>query len=282
MLAGAGTGRTGRAAACQARAMSSAPRAPWVVDLDGVMWLGSSPIEGSADAVARLRAAGHPVAFVTNNSAAPVAHVEAKLAAHGVAAEGDVLTSAGAAATLVAPGERVLVCGGPGLEEAVAERGATPVANDGADPGPVDAVVCGYWRAVDYDRIAWAATAVRRGARLLASNDDATYPTDHGLLPGAGTTLAAVERASGATAVVAGKPHAPLADWVHARHGTTPGVVVGDRPDTDGRFAATLGWRFALVLSGVTADADGADPRPDLVAPTLADVVDLALAGDLS
>lgn len=262
--------------------MSRTAGIPWVVDLDGVMWLGSTPIEGSAGAVSRLRAAGHPVAFVTNNSAAPVAHVEAKLAAHGVAAEGDVLTSAGAVATLVEAGERVLVCGGPGLEEAVAMRGAEPVSNDGTDPGPVDAVVCGYWRAVDYDRIGWAATAVRRGARLLASNDDATYPTDHGLLPGAGTTLAAVERAAGARAVVAGKPHAPLAEWVHARYGGDAGVVVGDRPDTDGRFAAALGWSFALVLSGVTRAVDGVDPAPALVAPTLADVVDLALGGDLS
>lgn len=61
-------------------------REPWAVDLDGVMWLGSAPIPGATDAVARLRAAGHPVVFVTNNSSLPVAVVEAQLAAQGVEA----------------------------------------------------------------------------------------------------------------------------------------------------------------------------------------------------
>ena len=28
--------------------------------------------------------------------------------------------------------------------------------------------------------------------------------------------------------------------------------MIGDRPDTDGHFARTLGWRFGLVLTGVT------------------------------
>lgn len=236
------------------------------------MWRGSVAVPGSAEAVARLRAAGHPVVFVTNNSSSVVADVEAKLAGHGVPAEGAVLTSAGAVATLVAPGERVLVCGGAGLVEALERRGAEPVVNEGADPGPVDAVVCGYWRAVDYDRIRWAATAVHRGARLLASNDDATYPSAEGTLPGGGATLAAVERAAGVAAVVAGKPNRPMADWLRSLHGGA-GVVVGDRLDTDGALAAALGWRFALVLTGVTA----AGAEADLVASDLAAAVDAAL-----
>jgi HAD superfamily hydrolase (TIGR01450 family) len=250
---------------------------PWALDLDGVVWLGAEPIPGAAEAVARLRAAGHPVVFVTNNSASELAHVEAKLAAQGVPASGAVLTSAGAVATLLAAGERVLVCGGPGLVEAVEGRGAVALVNEGRDPGRVDAVVCGYWRAVDYDRLRWAATAVHRGARLLASNDDATYPSSEGILPGGGATLAAVERAAGVAATVAGKPHRPMADWLRAEHGSA-GVMVGDRLDTDGAFAAALGWRFALVLSGVTTDAADVEPVPALVGADLATVVDQALA----
>ena len=52
-------------------------------------------------------------------------------------------------------------------------------------------------------------------------------------------------------------------------------MVIGDRPDTDGAFAGALGWRFALVLSGVTAAADlPVEPSPDVVAVDLAALVD--------
>ena len=242
----------------------------WVLDLDGVMWLAHEPIPGSADAVARLTAAGEDVVFVTNNSSAPVADVEASLTAHGVDAVGRVVTSAMAGATLVDPGERALVCAGHGVVEALGDRGVEVV----EDPGAADVVVVGMARHLTYDLLARASTAVRDGARLVATNDDATYPTPDGLLPGGGAILAAVERASGRTAVVAGKPHGPMADLVRARVGPR-GTVVGDRPDTDGRFAVELGFRFALVLSGVTRAEDlPVVPVPDLVATDLATVVD--------
>lgn len=245
----------------------------WALDLDGVIWLGEEPIAGSAEAVARLRAAGHDVVFCTNNSSRPRAEVEAELARHGIPAAGDVLTSAMAAAALVDPGERVLVCAGPGVVEALEARGAVPVS-----VGPADAVMVGFHRSFDFERLRIASAAVRDGARLLATNDDATYPTPNGLIPGGGAILAAVERASGRTAEVAGKPHAPMAALVTARLGGD-GVMVGDRDDTDGRFARALGYRFALVLSGVTTAAEVQAPLPDLVAADLAAVVDDVLGG---
>jgi 4-nitrophenyl phosphatase len=253
------------------------PTPAWVIDLDGVVWLADEPIPGAAEAVSRLRAAGHRIAFVTNNSSVTVADQEAKLAAHGIDGAGLVVTSAQVVAGLVAPGEQVLCCGGPGLAEALAARGAVVVAGDGR-AAEVHAVVVGLHRDFDYERLRVAASAVRRGARLLASNDDATFPTPAGLVPGAGAILAAVEAAGGKRAVVAGKPHPPMAEHLRERLGPV-GTVVGDRVDTDGALARALGWRFALVLSGVTAAIeDGAEPVPDLVAPTLAALVEVELA----
>lgn len=246
----------------------------WVLDLDGVVWLADRPIPGSAEAVARLRAAGEPVAFVTNMSYGRRRDVAAKLAAMGIDPAESVVTSAMAAATLVAAGERVLVVGGPGLVEEVEARGATVVR-----AGDADAVLVGYDPAFDYAAMTAAATAVRRGARLLASNDDATYPTPDGPLPGGGAILASIERACGCTATVAGKPHRPMRDLVRGLVGDR-GVVVGDRPETDGAFARALGFAFALVLSGVTRPGDPpAGPVPDLVGADLATVVELVLAG---
>lgn len=241
----------------------------FALDLDGVVWLADDPIPGAADAVARLRAAGVPVAFVTNNSAVPVGEVAAKLARHGIDPGDGVVTSAQAAAGLVEPGERALVCGGPGVAEALGARGAEVVRD-----GDADVVVVGFHRDFDYERLRIAATAVRRGARLVATNDDATYPTPEGPIPGGGAIVAAVATGSGVAPIVAGKPHEPMAALVRQHLGRS-GVMVGDRPDTDGRFARALGYRFALVLSGVTRPDDlPVEPAPDLVAPDLAAVVD--------
>jgi glycerol-1-phosphatase len=243
----------------------------WVIDLDGVIWLGDQPIPGSAEAVARLRETGESVVFVTNNSAVPVEAVEAKLGVQGIPAEGAVLTSAMAAARLVAPGDVALVCAGPGVDEALGARGVQTVRD-----GEADAVVVGFHRDFDYARLEAASRAVRGGARLLATNDDPTYPTPDGPIPGGGAILAAVATASGATPVVAGKPNQPMVDLVRSRVGGSQSIVVGDRPSTDGAFARALGFRFGLVLTGVTV-ALPVEPEPDLVAADLAALVDVEL-----
>jgi HAD superfamily hydrolase (TIGR01450 family) len=242
----------------------------WVLDLDGVVWLAEDPIPGAADAIHDLREAGEHVVFVTNNSNPTEAEYEAKLARHGIDARGSVISSAMAAADLIQPGERALVFGGPGIVEALDKRGAAVV-----DDGPADVVLVGFHREFDYDRMRRASDAVRAGARLIATNDDATYPTGTGVIPGAGAILAGIEKASGVHAVVAGKPNAPIADTVRRRLGPGDGMVIGDRLDTDGRLARALGFAFALVLTGVTRpdEVADADPRPDEVADDLAAVV---------
>ena len=251
----------------------------WVLDLDGVVWLSDEPIPGSTEAVASLRDRGERVLFLTNNSSmTPEQYVE-KLGRHGIpVTPDDVVTSAQAAARLVEPGERALVLGGPGIVEALTQRGVA-VTVAGADPGgrtTYDAVVMGWHRAFDFPMLEEVSTAVFRGARLIGTNSDATYPTPHGLIPGSGAILASVAYATGETPVVAGKPNAPIATLVEERLGGVPSVVVGDRPDSDGALAVAIGCRFALVLSGVTKDPAAAVPPPDVVAEDLAALVRLS------
>jgi 4-nitrophenyl phosphatase len=250
-------------------------------DLDGVVWLAHRPIPGSPEAVAALRASGRRVIFVTNNSVATRSQHEAALAMVGIPAEGDVASSSMAAAFLVRPGERVLVCGGPGVVEAFADRGAEVLLNDGRQTsGSFDAVVVGLHRDFDYARLDVAAAAVRAGARLIGTNSDSTFPTPEGLRPGGGAILAAVATASGAVPVIGGKPHQPMADVLaaivgSAEHPFEPAttLMIGDRLETDGLFAQRLGCRFALVRTGVTA----AGTTLDDVGPTVAiDATDLA------
>jgi HAD superfamily hydrolase (TIGR01450 family) len=246
-----------------------------ICDLDGVVWLAHRPIPGSVEAVARFRAAGRRVVFVTNNSSLRLADQEAALAAIGIPAADDVFTSAGAAAALLRSGERVLVCGGAGVAEAVAAVGASGISGDDESGIDADAVVVGFHREFDYERLRIAATAVRNGARLIATNDDATYPTPDGPIPGGGSILAAVATAAGAVPVIAGKPYPPMAAAVLDLLGRPdPGslLVVGDRASTDGRFAAALGCPFALVRSGVTAATAEVDVPVAIDAPDLAAV----------
>lgn len=253
--------------------------APVLCDLDGVVWLAHRAIPGSPEAIAALRSAGRRVLFVTNNSALMIEQQERALDDIGIPAHGDVLTSAQAAALLIEPGSRVLVCGGPGVSEALLARSIEVVDAAEIDAGGrVDVVVVGFHREFDYERLRRAAGAVRDGARLIGTNDDATYPTPAGPIPGGGALLAAVATASGVVPEIAGKPYAPMAGLVRAVIGRPDGdlsdiVMVGDRPSTDGLFARTLGCRYGLVWSGVTPKGAPVDPVPDLVADSLADLL---------
>jgi len=241
----------------------------WILDLDGVVWRGEQPLPGAADAVQRLRTRGETVLFVTNNSWFREGDQEAKLATHGIDASGAVVTSAMAAATLVEPGSTALVCGGPGVVEALTRRGVLTVRE-----GRADAVVVGWHRDFDYGRLTAAHRAVAEGARLIATNDDATYPAPGGAIPGGGAIVAAVATAAGVEPVIAGKPHPPMVELVVARAGRE-GIVIGDRPETDGLFARRMGMRFGLVLTGVTSEADlPVEPRPDAVGSDLLALVE--------
>lgn len=241
---------------------------PWVLDLDGVIRLGDQPIAGAAEAVALLRAAGEEVVFATNNAYRPIRDQEAALEAMGIPASGAVVGAAQAGASLLEPGERVLVVGGPGLVEEVQARGCTLV-----DDGPCDAVISGLDREFHYDALRRAGLAIRGGARWILTNPDQTFPTPHGLEPGAGAIGAAIQAAGGVMPRIGGKPEGAMVDLLRKRLGPE-GIVVGDRADTDGRFAVALGYRFALVLSGVTTAEDlPVEPAPHVVAAHLLQLV---------
>lgn len=255
-------------------------------DLDGVVWLTGIPIRGSVEAIHRLRASGRRVAFVTNSSAPTIGEQTAALAAIGIDADGDVVSSAMAAGGLVAAGERVLVAGGPGVVEAVERAGATAIAGDddaGVTQG-VDVVVVGLHREFDYHRLQLATAAIRAGARFVATNHDPLFPTPDGPIPGGGAIVAAVAKASGVEPVTAGKPYSPMVAAVLHLLGDDGVrrqrmVMVGDQPASDGRFAAELGCRFALVRTGYTPPGGAPGPEPDYECADLAELATLVVTG---
>jgi glycerol-1-phosphatase len=246
-----------------------------LLDLDGVVYRGADAVPGAAQALAAARDAGMRLAFVTNNASRSPSAIAAQLSQLGVPARAaDVVTSAQAAATLVAErfpaGSPVLVAGAIGLRLALRERGLRPVSV--AADGPV-AVVQGYAPDMNYGLLAEAGVAVRDGAWYVATNADSTLPTPRGPQPGNGSLLQVIITATGIQPVVAGKPETPLHAESIARTGAQQPLVIGDRLDTDIEGAVRGGSDSLLVLTGVSTAQDvvlaPASRRPTYVAADL-------------
>jgi len=240
-----------------------------VFDLDGVLYIGPDAVPGAVDGVRAAIEAGCRPAYVTNNAARTPDEVAAHLRELGYdAAPGDVVTSAQAAARLLAdrldPGSEVFLIGGRGLQVALEERGMVVVTT----PSPqVAAVAQGYGPDMPWRQVVAGAIVVRGGVPWVASNTDLTIPTPHGAGPGNGTLVDLVARFADRTPVVAGKPEPPLFEETRDRMKATAPIVIGDRLDTDIAGAVRLGWTSLLVLTGVTGLAElvaaPPDQRPD-------------------
>jgi glycerol-1-phosphatase len=252
----------------------------FLLDLDGVLYRGEDPVDGAPETVEALRSMGKGTVFMTNNSWRTPAQVAQKLEGMGIGAQPeDVVTSGQATAAqlrraLGSNGATAYVLGGPGVRSALADAGIDPV--DG-EPDRVDVVVVGWDRDLTYDRLRTATVLIGRGARLVATNADASYPAPGGeLWPGAGAILAAVEAGSGRSATVVGKPHRPLFDLAVDRAGGRTALVVGDRIETDIVGAANAGLDAALVLTGASTPADllVADALPTMIVANLREITD--------
>jgi glycerol-1-phosphatase len=246
-----------------------------VCDLDGVVYRGRRVLPGVPEAITRLREAGGRILFVTNNSTRTPGQAAAHIAEMtGVPCSADeVCTSPQAAVMMLGVDDApAFVVGEEGISEVLLEA-AVPVATDADE---ANSVVVGLSVRIDYRWLSDAADAVRRGARFIATNTDPTYPTEHGLLPGAGAIVAAISTASGREPEVAGKPHPPMVELVRSRLDPGPVWVVGDRVDTDMSLARAGGWTAVLVRGGVTIDPK-AGVDCDYAADGLADAVDLIL-----
>jgi glycerol 3-phosphatase-2 len=229
------------------------------LDLDGTIYLEDEVVPAAPDAVRGVRELGARVAFVTNNATRPRAAVVEKLLRLGVKATvEEVLTSSQAVVRLLGGeaglrGKGVLVVGGAGLREALSGAGARLLDPDAWRAAEV--VVAGLDPDLSYSRVRAAALAIAAGARFVGSNPDASLPTPEGPWPGAGSVLALLSTATGASPEIAGKPERVLFETVAAALGPGPRLMVGDRVDTDLAGAQALGWATALVLTGVTRPA---------------------------
>ncbi|MDQ3615274.1 MAG: HAD-IIA family hydrolase [Actinomycetota bacterium] len=225
-----------------------------MLDLDGVVYIGATAVDGAPGHLAEASASGMHLAYITNNASRPPSVVADHLRDLGIPVEDeDVVNSAQAAARLVAErvpcGSAVYVIGGTGLFEALEEQSLVPVQS--IDDAPA-AVVSGFAPDLLWRTVIDGAILVKQGLPWIASNLDLTVPTVHGPGPGNGVLVEAVGRYAGRDPVVAGKPERPLFEETLRRVAGERPLVVGDRLDTDIEGAVNSGFDSLLVMTGVT------------------------------
>jgi HAD superfamily hydrolase (TIGR01450 family) len=248
----------------------------FLVDLDGVVWIGREPVPGAAEALRTLIDGGKEIVFVTNNSVRQPAAYATHLRETGIPAADDRVVTAGAAtaglaAKHVGTGGTAFVIGAPGFKETVAAAGLTLLEGEVAQHA--DAVVVSGHREFDYAELLTATFALRNGASLFGTSRDPTLPMPGGAWPGTGATLAAVETASGKTAEIGGKPERHLFEQARALVPAAERVaMVGDRLASDIEGGRRAGLETILVLSGASsrAEAEAADQPPDHIVEDLA------------
>jgi 3-hydroxyisobutyrate dehydrogenase len=283
ILARPSTGMGARSATSAVPVQQSASWDGLIIDLDGVVWLGDRPIDGAAEAIARLRACGVHVLFVTNDPETSRAEQAMRLAAIGIpATAGDVITSAAATARYLTEqdnlhGRNALVVGAWALRDEIEQAGFPLIPL--SEPHRAEIVVVSGHPEFDFRELQAATTAVASGARLFATGRDATRPTRDGPVPATGAILASIETATGISATVIGKPEPFVFEIAReALAGCAHIAVVGDNLASDIAGAKRSGLGAILVLTGTTTKTDlqHAAITPDIVVPSLAELPELA------
>jgi HAD superfamily hydrolase (TIGR01450 family) len=247
----------------------------FLIDVDGVLTRGKDALPGAAKALAALRAYGRPL-VLTNNSTRSRDDLARHLQRLGfVLSAGEVLGSSFLAARYLA------LHFGPSIVWVLGEDGVRremELAGHRLAARPEDAawVVVGMDRELTYEKLALALRALTAGARILATNEDATFPTPTGVVPGAGALVGALRGMGFAPADVVGKPSPAAYDVALDVLGLpAPRVLmIGDRIETDVAGAEKAGLDSALVLTGVGSldDIHRFGVRPTWVAASFADL----------
>jgi len=246
----------------------------YLMDMDGVLVREEHAIPGADVFIGKLRARGVPFLVLTNNSIYTRRDMSARLRARGIdIGEEEIWTSALATARFLddqRPGGSAYVIGEAGLLTALHSAGYTMT-----ESSP-DYVVLGETRTYSFERITQAIRLIENGARFIATNPDATGPSQAGSIPATGAVAALITSATGIEPYFVGKPN-PLMmrsalNAIDAHSETT--VMIGDRMDTDIVAGMEAGMETILVLSGLTT-RDEAERRPYRATRIVDSVADL-------
>ena len=236
-----------------------------ILDMDGVIWRDNHPIGDLPQIFRKINERELGFAFATNNSTTTVDRYIERLEQNGIPAAADQIFSSATATSkflrdLHPQGGNVYVVGMEGLEKTLERFGFT------ISPEDAKAVVVGMDRTVTYEKLKTATLLIQKGVPFIGTNPDRTFPSPEGLIPGAGSLLAAIETATDQVPLIIGKPKATIFTQAIEYLGEEPEnvLVIGDRIETDIAGGQAAGCKCALVLTGVSTRAMGNTWKPDI------------------
>lgn len=255
-----------------------------ILDMDGVLWRGDTPMPGLKDFFDTLNELEINYVLATNNATKVATQYTEKLIGFGIQIDPEhIMTSAEVAASFIRQEhpdlKEIYVVGESGLQIAVERQGFTVITPEAVRDGAfVPVVVGGFTRHLTYGELAMGAHLVHNGAKFYATNLDVTFPTEMGPLPGAGSVLAVISTATGVQPIVTGKPQPIMFEQGVKRLASKKNetAMVGDRLNTDIQGGNQAGLQTILLLSGVTKqdDLNGSDIQPNYIFKDITDLAD--------
>lgn len=226
-----------------------------LLDVDGVLHVGSRPVPGAAEVLRQLQEKGLPFRLLTNTTTASRATLTARLRVMGLpVSEELLLTAPVATAAYVARRFPSQPCYLLAKGDAVAEFRAAGVNVVGPDGAPEAAVVVigGAEDELTYARLNHAYRLLLRGAKLVAMHRNTAWMTDEGMALDSGPFITALAAAAGVRATVIGKPAAGIFRQAMREIGLPAHelAMVGDDARNDVAAARRLGMTGVLVRSG--------------------------------
>ena len=246
----------------------------YLIDMDGVLVSGSTLIPGADQFIQRLRDREAKFLLLTNNPRHAPRDLAFNLQKIGLNIEsGNIFSSAMATALFLQsqrPGGTAYVIGESGLTSALHDVGYIITEHN------PDYVVLGETLNYSFDQISRAIQLIMQGSRFIATNPDATGPTENGIVPACGAMASLIQTASGITPFFIGKPN-PLMmrsamNYLGVHSEDT--YIIGDRMDTDVIAGVQSGLGTILVLSGVTRleNVGGFPYGPNHIVSSVADI----------
>lgn len=240
-------------------------------DLDGVVYLADEALPDAVESIGTLADKGKELRFLTNDPRPTRESIVTNLHRIGIEAEIEQIVTSGWATAKYLSQQHVspvAIVGSDGLESEIKDQGIE-VTNDSPE-----AVVVGAYEHASYADIRRATRQIDRGAALIGTNPDGSFPSPDGPAPGAGSIVRAVETAANEKATVVGKPEPLMFEMARSGLSRTAQIaVVGDNPSTDILGAHRAGLTGILVATDEPTRASHRDLEyPDQTIATLADL----------
>lgn len=244
-------------------------------DLDGVLYVGSTPIDGAIQTIQQIRDAGYVCRFVTNTSTLSLASLQKKLLGLGFAVDQSEIFSAPQAALQMLKQQQNPICRFL-LADDVKQDFQQFAQSDTEAQWIVIGDIGNAWT---YAMLNEVFQCVMRGARLLAIHKNRFWQTEHGLQMDIGAFIDGLEYATNTQATIIGKPSADFFSAVLTDMQLPPEQVlmIGDDIDADvgGAQASNIGGVLVRTGKYRQAYADSSAIQPSATIASVADLPNL-------